>query len=164
MGCSISRRLQPCIVDENTLPSAKKIIFSQSTFFIKHGRALPSPDEVRSKAKNKTKIFSPDPVQFPEMGLLVKWGTDITEAEGQCMWFMREWSQGRVPVPEIYGWHREDGITYIYMELVRGDTLDARWPELALVDRKRVRNQLNRILKQMRRLRRHDHSEKISTR
>jgi hypothetical protein len=40
---------------------------------------------------------------------------------------VREKLQGRVPVPEVYGWTEDGGQRFIYMELIQGDTLEVRW-------------------------------------
>jgi hypothetical protein len=45
------------------------------------------------------------PVQFESLNLLVKYGKEITIAEGQCLWALCHFLPSQVPVPEVYvGW------------------------------------------------------------
>ena len=154
------------VVDENILPSVANETFEQTSFFRwYHGKALPTPQEVRNRAAtcghNLSKIRRPDPVRFPELKLLVKWGSDVTVAEGQCIWFLRERCGDEVPVPEIYGWRSDGDVTFLYMELVHGDTLETRWPTLATCDREEICRQLQDMVKCLRRLKRKDHPDSI---
>ena len=94
--------------------------------------ALPSPFEVREQARvQDTDVakdsFRPDRVKFPERGLLVKRGSDVTIAEGQCLWALKRLLP-EVPVPEIYGWATEGDYVLLYMELIDGVTVEKRWP------------------------------------
>ena len=155
------------LVDQSELPSATNLTFSESAFIAKNcGKTLPSPDEVRKQAVanglDVSQTFRPDPVKFPDLGLLVKWGTDVTIAEGQCLWFMRNYMRDKVPVPEIYGWRCDEETTFLYMELVDGDTLEARWPTLAEADRTRVCTQLRDIVQRLRQLKRNQTHSTIS--
>lgn len=71
--------------------------------------------------------FRPKPVRYPAEKLLVKWGTDVTIAEGQCLWFLNRHLRQTVPVPQIYGWKTDEDQTFLYMELVEGLPLSERW-------------------------------------
>jgi len=110
-------------------------------------RALPPPGEVREQAEKDgvditRNTFRPPPVRFPDLGMIVKWGSDVSIAEGQCFWFMNKHLADQVPVPKIYGWARDGGQTFLYMELVSGDPLSDRWPTLCEKDRSRLCDQL----------------------
>jgi hypothetical protein len=84
----------------------------------------------------------PPPVKFADRGLIVKYGTEITLAEGQCLIFVRKVLYPKVPVPEVYGWSSDKGQTFLYMELVHGLTLEERWGTLAEHERLSVCEQL----------------------
>ncbi|EPS37534.1 hypothetical protein H072_8777 [Dactylellina haptotyla CBS 200.50] len=124
------------------LPSSDSETFYQSSYFSGNSsRDFPSPEQIRdlyfkkyAKEPNLT-VHRPPPSIFPEQNLLVKWGTVITIAEGQCLYILREKLASNINVPEIYGWRRENGVTYIYMELVNGKQLDKVWDTLCESER-----------------------------
>lgn len=119
------------------LPSAESVEFRESSFFARNANlSLPSPMEVRNQAMNSS-IYRPNrprPVRFPELGLVVKFRTEITSAEGQCLWAIRLLLPS-VPVPEAYGWCHDGNQVFIYMQLVQAETLERRWPELSDSDK-----------------------------
>jgi len=109
-----------------------------STFTFKNHRALtlPPPAEIRALnvATNKpsaTSFNCPPPVLIPSLGLAVKYGADVTRIEAETQIMIREKLQGRVPVPEVYGWEEDGEQGFLYMELVEGDTLMERWNKLS---------------------------------
>ena len=85
------------------LPQADNISFTDSSFFARHDSQLPTPEEVRRAAGANFRIGRPPPVRFQSLNLLVKYGSAINIAEGQCLWAVSRYASG-VPVPEIYGW------------------------------------------------------------
>ncbi|KAK4621530.1 hypothetical protein CLAFUW4_06965 [Fulvia fulva] len=119
-----------------------------------HG--LPSPAEVRVKAAqdgiDTRNTFRPDPVLYPELGLIIKWGRDITIAEGQCLWFMSKHLRGVVPVPELYGWTVDSDQTFLYMQLVNADTLQGRWNDMSEDDKLDICAQLRDMMAAWRRI------------
>jgi hypothetical protein len=132
------------------LPSGSLVVFKESTYFLRNGLAssLPLPPEVR--ANQRPGQYGP--VQFESLGLLVKYGKDITIAEGQCLWALRRFLPSQVPVPEVYGWCEDNGEVFIYMELVKGVTLEKRWELLSKQERKLVCDQLRAMLLALRNL------------
>lgn len=144
------------LLTPDMLPSDKNIEFKQSSFFSRYS-ALPSPADVRAAA-GRAHRHQRDPTFFPHIGLLVKWGCSNSIAEGQCLWALRHILPGMVPVPEVYGWHTDVGPegyeeVFIYMELIRGVTLEDRWPNLSIEDKLAISIQLRDILARMRRIR-----------
>ena len=119
-------------------------------------QTLPSPFEVRRQFElqggDLTQTFRPKPVCFPDEALLVKWGSDVTIAEGQCLWFLKENLPDLVPVPRIYGWRQEANHTYLYMEMIEADTLADRWESLAQHERTLICEQLRSIISAYRRV------------
>ncbi|KJX96658.1 phosphotransferase enzyme family protein [Zymoseptoria brevis] len=117
---------------------------------------LPSPAEVRARAEEQgidiLRSFRPDPVIFPELRLLVKWGEDISIAEGQTIRFISKNLQTSVPVPQIHGWKTDGDQTFLYMELVAGDTLSSRWPDLSASEKDHICDQLRTMLQSWRRI------------
>lgn len=140
------------------LPSKDSVFFETSSFFLLNPQiTLPSPAEVRHES---SKTFDagkhvhrrPPPVLFPELNLLVKFGRDISIAEGQCLWAIPRLLREDVPVPEIFGWCSDDGEVFIYMELIKGDTLEERWDDMDSGEKDSVCTQLRAILTSLRRL------------
>jgi hypothetical protein len=129
------------------LPIHETMFFHDSSFFDRPDGpfALPSPEEVRSAATNP-RHSRPPPVRFPALGLIVKFGLEITIAEGQCLWAIRRFFPRNVlPVPEIYGWTTDGDQVFLYMELVEGATLEERWPDLSPDDKLEICKQLRMI-------------------
>ncbi|PKY05734.1 hypothetical protein P168DRAFT_130015 [Aspergillus campestris IBT 28561] len=129
-----------------------------STFF-KHHQAstLPSPAKVRStnKATNNphsTSFNRPPPVKFPSLGLIVKYGADVTVTEARTQQLVYERLSGVVPVPEVFGWTEDGEQVFIYMALVEGETLEKRWGVLNEEEREAICKELNGMVKAWRSL------------
>ncbi|KAI9657345.1 MAG: hypothetical protein M1821_003025 [Bathelium mastoideum] len=139
------------------VPECQNHLIKDSTFFKNSSATLPTPDEVRQKAATSgdRRFNSPDPppVLFEEKGLLVKYGCEITTTEAQCLWFFNRYMKDQVPTPELFGWCYDGKQTFIYMELVRGDTLEQRWVELTDGEKRMICKQLHNCVKSWRKLR-----------
>lgn len=111
-------------------------VFPDSSFFKeKRAPTLPTPAEIRAINEASGDFFAtnfnrPPPVKIPSLGLLVKYGADISLVEAQTQMMVRERLQGQVPVPEVFGWTEDEGQRFIYMSLIEGDTLMERWGSL----------------------------------
>lgn len=81
---------------------------------------------------------------------IVKFGLEITIAEGQCLWAMKHLLEEKVPVPEVYGWCKDGKDVFIYMELVDGVTLEDRWDSLSTEERIEICKQLDGMMKSLR--------------
>ncbi|KAL2014878.1 hypothetical protein VTN00DRAFT_2403 [Thermoascus crustaceus] len=125
----------------------------RDTSFFKVNDQLPTPAQVRamSNGADETHVHPP-PVIFEDLNLLVKFGQYVYIAEAQCLWAIRRVLHDEVPVPEVFGWRVDDGMVFIYMELIRGDTLKDRWNSLSVADRAAVCDQLKRIVTSLRRV------------
>lgn len=134
------------------LPYDDEVDFHDSSFFQKHGFAsLPSPAEIREVASRSENPATkrrnrPPPVYFPSLSLCVKYGTEVTIAEGQCLLFVRSTLSQHVPVPEVYRWCKDDGQVFIYMELMDGVTLEKSWGGLKEEARLAICEQLRYML------------------
>ncbi|KZO94326.1 hypothetical protein CALVIDRAFT_550426 [Calocera viscosa TUFC12733] len=95
-------------------------------------------------------------VSFPELGLFVKFGWNASVEEGQCLFFLRRALSEVFRVPEIYGWTRVGDETFLYMELLRGSTLEAEWPNLTEDEKTRLCADLSRCVQSIRTLRQPD--------
>ncbi|KAL1879545.1 hypothetical protein Plec18167_004002 [Paecilomyces lecythidis] len=134
------------------LPSGKKVYFRESSFFTRHSIAkLPSPAQIRSLPTYSYAGYPPV-IRFPEIGVLVKYGRLINVSEGQCLWMIRHFLKESVPVPELYGWIVDGDETFIYMELLDGDTLEERWSSLSHTDRVYLCEELREMVTSLRRL------------
>ncbi|OAL69831.1 hypothetical protein A7D00_5870 [Trichophyton violaceum] len=149
----IETRIKPKLL-LSQLPSDEMntVDFRGSSFF-KTNENLPTPDEVMAMSNYPHKTFyDPPPVIFDHLGLLVKFGKRITIAEAQCMWAMKELFGDKVPVPELFGWRVRNGIVFIYMQLVRGDTLADRWDDMPEKDKISICHDLHGIITSLREL------------
>lgn len=50
------------------------------------------------------------------------------------MWTIRHLLPN-VPVPEVYGWCRDQGETFSHMQLVDGITLEDAWPDMVVEEK-----------------------------
>lgn len=128
------------------------IIYPQSSFFREdRAAALPLPTEIRAlnevsddfRAKS---LDSPTPVKFPSLGLIVKYGTDVTAAEIEAQVMMYERLKGHVPVPEVYGWAKDGNQRFLYMALIEGDTLQTRFYALSETERQAICKELRSMV------------------
>ncbi|KFY39364.1 hypothetical protein V494_04012 [Pseudogymnoascus sp. VKM F-4513 (FW-928)] len=134
------------------LPLGDNVSFEDSSFFTNGNGQLPTPAEVRSTAGSEYCRGRPPPVLFPSLNLIVKYGSEITVAEGQCLWAIRH-TLSSIPVPEVYGWRRDNDEIFIYMELVDGITLEQAWPDLDVEEKLDICYQLRPMLEDLRGLR-----------
>ncbi|KUJ14488.1 phosphotransferase enzyme family protein-like protein [Mollisia scopiformis] len=133
------------------LPPSEDIYFRNTAFFASGNSSLPTPADVRRAAGPKATSNRPTPVAFSALNLIVKYGPTITITEGQCLWAIKHLLPS-VPVPEVYGWCREQGETFIYMQLVEGVTLEQAWPDFDIEHKYEICLQLQRILDDVRQL------------
>lgn len=124
--------------------------FLDSTWFKTNGitRPFPSPEHVRSFSKPHQ---LPRPVRFEDIGLIVKFGPDVSTLEAINLWTVRCLFQGLVPVPEVYGWRvlEQEGKpreVFIYMQLVDGLTLEQRWTSLSVIEKQTICSDLHAIV------------------
>ena len=54
------------------------------------------------------------------------------------MWAIRRLLPNQPPVPEVYGQVQDSDEVFIYMELIKGKTLEDRWESLLKDERKDV--------------------------
>lgn len=144
-------------ISPKTLPCGRLEKFEDSSFFRRGDQRLqlPSPDEVRQKYRESSRFYEtlwrPPPVRFPDLDLLVKFGGKITIAEDQCLWALQHSTlKDKLPTPEVYGWCQDNEETFLYMKLVRGDTLEQRWPDLSDTDRSACCEQLKPMIEALR--------------
>lgn len=126
---------------------------SDSSFFKEHRASmLPTPAEVRAINKESggicaTSFNRPPPVKFPLLGLLVKYGADVTVTEAETQHMIYKRLKGKVPVPEVFGWTNDGGQVFIYMSLIEGETLERRWSALNEEEREAICQELNAMAK-----------------
>ncbi|EEP79187.1 predicted protein [Uncinocarpus reesii 1704] len=148
-------------ISSQALPPAESATFLKSSFFSRNGPGaeLPSPANVREQGAvqdpaSKGRDFGFQPVRYEQLGLIVKYGRapQVTVAEGQSLWALRRVLPA-VPVPEVYGWTHDNGQVFIYMELVKGVTLEQRWEFLDQTERVEICEQLRVIILELRKVR-----------
>jgi aminoglycoside phosphotransferase len=150
------------------IPTDINFDVEHSTFF-RHYNQLPLPAEVRSQAYaqylagsswgDKRRDVSttgynqrPSPAVFESMGLFVKWGSEVSIAEGQCLYTIQHCFKDTVPVPEIYGWCTDGSQVFLYMKAISGRTLEQAWPEMEVNDCLRICRELRTIFDTLRQL------------
>ncbi|ESZ95245.1 phosphotransferase enzyme family protein [Sclerotinia borealis F-4128] len=149
--------------------SDQMTIFPGSSFFKKNrASTLPTPAEVRARNEKtgnpRAKYFDrPSPVIFSSLGLLVKYGGNVTVIEAQTQMMVRESLQDKVPIPEVFGWTKDGDQTFIYMSFIEGVTLQDRWPTMEKDEKDAVCKQLNQIMKALRTLKQDDHDPYIGS-
>jgi hypothetical protein len=57
-----------------------------------------------------------------------------------------------VPVPEVYGWCRDQGEAFIHLQLVEGITLEKAWPDLDIEEKYEICQQLQQNFEALREL------------
>ncbi|KAI9837320.1 MAG: hypothetical protein M1819_000394 [Sarea resinae] len=121
--------------------------FVESSFFNVHGpkARLPTPAEVRALSPRSR------PVRFEQLDLFVKFGYEVAIEEAQCLWAVRKVFGQDVPVPEVYGWRVDEDQIFIYMQLIRGQTLAERWDFLSHSDKSTICDQLRQMIASLRR-------------
>lgn len=112
---------------------------------------LPSPADVRARNiatghPKATNLNWPPPVRIPELGLFVKYGTQVTRTELEAQLYVYQQLQGLVPAPEVMGWAEDAGQGFIYMELIDAPTLAARWNGLNESEKLSICSQLKSIV------------------
>jgi hypothetical protein len=60
------------------------------------------------------------------LGLVVKYGANVTVVEAQTQMMICEQLQGQVPVPEVFGWTEDGDQVFIFMSLIEDETLQER--------------------------------------
>jgi len=60
--------------------------------------------------------------------------------------------QGKVPIPEIFGWAEDGGQRFLYMSLIEGQTLQERWSSMKEGERRAICEELRSIVKAWRAL------------
>ncbi|KAH1845173.1 hypothetical protein KXX54_009628 [Aspergillus fumigatus] len=138
-----------------------------SSFFRKWDE-LPSPKDVQAQAEAQRlagfnpnprrdyqsavpSFVKPQPAVFADMGLLVNWGRTERISEAQTIFALRRVLYDLVPVPELYGWRTGGDLKYIYMEYIRGKTLEQAWDDLEPDDKVSISRELRTIWANLRR-------------
>ncbi|BCS11415.1 phosphotransferase enzyme family protein [Aspergillus luchuensis] len=73
-------------------------------------------------------------------------------SEAYCLYAIRRLLKEHVPVPEVYGWRTEGEVIYIYMEYVKGKTLEQAWDTMAEEDKTSICHELRIICDRLRQL------------
>lgn len=80
------------------------------------------------------------------MNLIVKFGSSVAIEEALCFRMLWKTFCGNVPVPEIYGWKVQESCVFIYMELIKGETLQDKWDYPTDQERSSICGQLKDIV------------------
>ncbi|PPQ98234.1 hypothetical protein CVT26_003405 [Gymnopilus dilepis] len=142
------------------IPTDDTIFFEDSTFFKNHSLFdLPTSETI--KAMQDAALFHSYSRQlfvFPELCLAVK-QVRVTNrhrasaAEGQTLWALRTLLP-EVRVPEVYGWKRDGDHLFIFMELIRGETLQDSLNDLTEDEKQDICREIGFMVGALRRLKR----------
>lgn len=126
--------------------------FLDSSFFATGPvqKSLPTPSEVTARSKDHKSTPQPTPVKFECLDLIVKFGPHVVVEEALCLHMIHKAFSDKVPVPEVYGWKVEGGCVFIYMELIRGESLHDRWDSLSDSEKTLICDQLRQIVSSLR--------------
>ena len=113
---------------------------------------LPTPSEVTAQSKDFKSTPRPMPVKFEHLNLIVKFGPHVVIEEALCLHMIYTTLSDKVPVPEVYGWKVEGGCVFIYVELVRGESLHDRWDSLSDSDKTLICDQLRQIVSSLKQI------------
>lgn len=148
----------------NTQMAQTRALLDSSFFRERRAPALPSPAEIRAINQQSGKgvgFNRSPPVKIPSLGLFVKNGADVTITEAETQIMLQERFQGHLPVPEVFGWAEDGGQTFIYMALIEGETLMARWGSLDDNERQAIFKELHFLIKLLRTLKQDAHDQYI---
>ncbi|UZP36691.1 hypothetical protein NXS19_004507 [Fusarium pseudograminearum] len=148
-------------ISPDKLPQGPSVTFYNSSFFTRGSETptLPTPSEVLARPNfiqhpHVESMKLRLPAVFEELGLVVKHSDNSTAiiSEGQCLWAIRRFLP-EVPVPEVYGWTQENGLTFLYMEYLEGTTLKDRWDSLTVSEKEGVCEELKTMVNKISHLR-----------
>ena len=163
----LSSNMERRILHIEELPNEESVVFRDSSYFKNNSGELPTPDVIRQKDieinDTRTRTSRPYPIPFEERGLVVKYGSEVTIAEAQCLWYFNKHMKDEVPTPELFGWCRDGDETFIYMQLVQGSTLEEAWPSLNNEERVSICEELRRCVGAWRELRQESEPYYIGT-
>jgi hypothetical protein len=112
---------------------------------------FPSPAEVRANPLLR-KTHGSCTTKFDSLNIVVKYGSRVSGSEAYCLRALRQLLPDEVPVPDVYGWCEDGGEAFIYMELIRGVTLERQWGSLSDQAKKEVCKQLRTAVDGLRKL------------
>ncbi|KAK4203150.1 putative pH-response transcription factor [Triangularia verruculosa] len=126
--------------------------FPDTEFIRQHpDTLLPSPANIRARNHGSTHpkaddVNRPPPVRVAELGLLVKYGTQVKRTEMDTQRFIYRQLRGSVNVPEVVAWTEDNGQGFIYMTYIDAPTLADRWNGLTESERQSICRELHDIV------------------
>jgi hypothetical protein len=144
-------------IDLSALPdiSRTEVDFRDTSFFQSKpssGAELPSPSSILQKYGDRGRAV----IKMEDLNLVVEMGqADYFQLEeAQAMIAVRAaFPEHELPMPEVFGWRKHGDKNFLYMSLVRGETLYKQWPTFIHEEKEYVCGELAGIVKALRRLR-----------
>ncbi|EXU97470.1 aminoglycoside 3'-phosphotransferase/choline kinase domain protein [Metarhizium robertsii] len=150
-----AKRADELRIDIASLPDmAQAEMDFRDTSFFRSGDPslqLPSPSSIIQQFGDQGACV----VKLEHLNLAVKIGHSdyLRLEEVKTMRAIRQvFADTEVPVPEVFGWRKYGDDNFIYMSLMPGQTLREVWPTLTSDDKTLICVDLNRIVKELRRL------------
>jgi hypothetical protein len=145
------------LIDISSLPDISKAEADfHDTSFFQCDPSLPLP-----QLPTPASLFQESPdrgygvIRNERLKLAVKYGSpdDVRLEEAQSMRAIRQaFPHNDVPVPEVFGWRKQERRTFIYMSLIGGPTLRQVWSSLTDADKESICCELSRIVTALRRV------------
>ena len=114
---------------------------------------LPTKQEIHDSATilKGTETWATQKVVVVGQHFLVKYGSRTSQIEGDNLLFIEQ--NLRIPAPRLYAmWQELDGVMYIVMEFISGDTLESLWPNLTESNKTTIMKKLRSVFEQIRSL------------
>jgi hypothetical protein len=112
---------------------------------------LPTPASILAQCPD----HGANVIKFEHLNLAVKVGDSsyLRLEEAQTMRAIRQaFPHNDVPVPEVFGWRKYEDQTFIYMSLIRGQTLREAWSYLTEEDKESICGELSCVVAALRRI------------
>ncbi|GAA6004364.1 hypothetical protein JCM10207_000687 [Rhodosporidiobolus poonsookiae] len=117
---------------------------------------LPTPEEILADPERKQLSDPKNEVKVEALsgGLVVKRGKGLRVELVTIEW-MREHSRGEdgealIPTPKYKGFYTQDGVDYLFISKVEGESFESLWPSLSPSDRHSILSQFASILRTLR--------------
>jgi hypothetical protein len=114
---------------------------------------LPTKQEIHDSATilKGTEIWPTQKVVVVGQHFLVKYGSRTSQIEGDNLLFVEQ--NLRIPASRLYAmWQELDGVMYVIIEFIPGDTLESLWPNLTESNKTTIMKKLKSVFEQIRSL------------
>lgn len=155
----------------NTLVKLKEVLVLQCNDGVINNSGylgkLPSAEEVHKLYEagthtiHKSKFKDSKIVCFPNDGLLVKFGKDVSKSEAYTLLTLQRMlgDDGNFLAPRVYAWHTNTSTreSFLFYNYFPGVTLEKHWHEVSEKDKEEIAMDIKIFLVRMKKLRQENH-------